>query len=78
MASLADRITAPTEEKKVEWSEESDQLDGATEMNNGSMMAEPEFDVEVKLIDETSPLHSIRSFEELGLFVPSIAVFVHC
>ena len=76
MAPLADRITAPTEEKKVDWSEENDQLDGATETHNGSMMTEPEFDVEVKLIDENSPLHSIKSFEELGLSVLRLDIYV--
>ncbi|MCJ1385450.1 RNA helicase required for poly(A+) mRNA export [Xylographa soralifera] len=71
MASLEDRVTSPTEvpatETKVDWAEDNGQLDGATEFNAGSAMAEPEYDVEVKLIDQNSPLYSIKSFEELGL-----------
>ncbi|MCJ1390565.1 RNA helicase required for poly(A+) mRNA export [Xylographa bjoerkii] len=71
MASLEDRVTAPANapasETKVDWAEDNTQLDGATEYNAGSAMAEPEYDVEVKLIDQNSPLYSIKSFEELGL-----------
>ena len=43
------------------------QVDGATEFLGGSGINEPEFDVEVKLIDETNPLYSISQFEDLGL-----------
>ncbi|MCJ1418485.1 RNA helicase required for poly(A+) mRNA export [Xylographa parallela] len=71
MASLGDHVTSPAEvpasETKVDWAEEISQLDGATEFNAGSAMTEPEYDVEVKLIDQNSPLYSIKSFEELGL-----------
>ena len=73
MASLAERITAPTEEtqgeeKKVDWAEDNGQLDGATAQENGGMMQEPEFDVEVKLIDESlSQYSSASTFEELGM-----------
>ena len=73
MASLAERITAPTEqmrseEKKVDWAEDNGQLDGATTQENGGVMQEPEFDVEVKLIDETlSQYSSASTFEELGM-----------
>ncbi|MCJ1398546.1 RNA helicase required for poly(A+) mRNA export [Xylographa trunciseda] len=71
MASLEDRVTAPADtpasETKVDWADDNAQLDGATEYNAGSAMAEPEYDVEVKLIDQNSPLYSIKSFEELGL-----------
>ena len=68
MASLEDRITAPSDDQKIDWSDDNGQLDGATQENQGSsMMTEPEFDVEVKLIDPNSPLFSIKSFEELGL-----------
>ena len=67
MASLEDRITAPSNDQKVDWAEDNGQLDGATHEQQGSMMTEPEFDVEVKLIDPNSPLFSIKSFEELGL-----------
>ena len=72
MASLEDRVTAPVapvSENKLDWAEDNTQLDGATEINAGSAMAEPEYDVEVKLIDQNSPLYSIKSFEELGLLV---------
>ncbi|KAL9108839.1 MAG: hypothetical protein Q9187_008247 [Circinaria calcarea] len=67
MASLEDRITAPSDDQKIDWSDDNGQLDGATQENQGSMMTEPEFDVEVKLIDPNSPLFSVKSFEELGL-----------
>ncbi|MCJ1323117.1 RNA helicase required for poly(A+) mRNA export [Xylographa vitiligo] len=71
MASLEDRVTSaagvPASETKVDWAEDNSQLDGATEFNAGSAMTEPEYDVEVKLIDQNSPLYSIKSFEELGL-----------
>ena len=73
MASLEDRVTSaagvPASETKVDWAEDNSQLDGATEFNAGSAMTEPEYDVEVKLIDQNSPLYSIKSFEELGLSV---------
>jgi hypothetical protein len=46
----------------------SDQMDGSTQVQGGSdQMVEPEYDVEVKLIDENSPLYSVKSFAELGL-----------
>lgn len=75
MASLEDRVTAPTptpaaatpRENSADWAEDNGQLDGATVYNAGSAMAEPDFDVEVKLVDQNSPLFSIKSFEELGL-----------
>lgn len=65
MASLESRVTAP-----VDWAEDNanSQLDGATQNQHGSLgVLEPEFDVEVKLIDQNSPLFSIKTFEELGL-----------
>ena len=75
MASLEERVTAPTGEAKVDWLEDNGQLDGATEFNSGSTMAEPEYDVEVKLVDQNSPLYSIKSFEELGLYdIPSCEI----
>ena len=61
-------MTAPAGETKVDWADDNGQLDGATEFNSGSTMAEPEYDVEVKLVDQNSPLYSIKSFEELGLY----------
>ena len=67
MASLDERITAPTEDKPVDWADDNGQLDGGTAFHGGSAMAEPEYDVQVKLIDANSPLYSVKSFEELGL-----------
>ena len=69
MASLNERISNPTNDKVVDWADDK-QLDGAsveTGGSGGSGMHEPDYDVEVKLVDETSPLFSIKSFEELGL-----------
>ena len=43
------------------------QVDGATPDVGGSGLVVSEYDVEVKLIDEKSPLYSVKSFEELGL-----------
>ena len=49
------------------------QIDGATELLGGSQLHEPQYDVKVKLSDiqgdVNSPLFSIASFEELGMFV---------
>ncbi|MCJ1479258.1 RNA helicase required for poly(A+) mRNA export [Lambiella insularis] len=80
MASLEGRVTAPVsadadsdaaaaaaKRSNIDWAGDNEQLDGATEFNAGSTMAEPEYDVEVKLVDQNSPLFSIKSFEELGL-----------
>lgn len=48
--------------------------DGASETLNGSKLQEPEYDVEVKLsdlqADPNNPLYSVKSFDELGLYVP--------
>ena len=67
MASLEDRVTAPADDKHVDWAEDK-QLDGASENLGGSGMQDHEqYDVEVKLVDENSPLYSVKSFEELGL-----------
>jgi hypothetical protein len=68
MASLDSRITAPADEPVADWPEDNGQLDGAVAYD-GNAMTEPEFDVEVKLIDANSPLYSVKSFEELGLSV---------
>ena len=51
------------------WADESAPMDGAVaEQGGSSEMREPEYDVEVKLIDENSPLYSVKSFDELGLY----------
>jgi len=77
MASLESRVTAP-----VDWAEDNvntanSQLDGATQNQHGSEgIQEPEYDVEVKLVDQTSPLFSIKTFEELGLSVSSCSPII--
>lgn len=47
--------------------------DGASEALGGSNLQEPEYDVEVKLsdlqADPNNPLFSVKSFENLGLYV---------
>lgn len=47
--------------------------DGASEVLGGSNLHEPEYDVEVKLsdlqADPNNPLFSVKSFEDLGLYV---------
>lgn len=47
--------------------------DGASEGLGGSNLQEPEYDVEVKLsdlqADPNNPLFSVKSFQELGLYV---------
>ncbi|MCJ1446404.1 MAG: RNA helicase required for poly(A+) mRNA export [Stictis urceolatum] len=68
MASLEDRITPGDDKKTEDWADDNQQLDGSTAVQGGSeSMIEPEYDVEVKLIDESSPLYSVKSFQELGL-----------
>ena len=49
------------------WAEDNGQMDGAAGYSAGGGINEPEFDVEVKLIDQTSPLYSVKTFEELGM-----------
>ncbi|MCJ1339253.1 RNA helicase required for poly(A+) mRNA export [Bachmanniomyces sp. S44760] len=81
MAGLESRISAP-DGAPVSWADDAmqsdtaakpeetpaiPQLDGGTQGQGGSGIEEPEFDVEVKLINEDSPLYSLKSFEELGL-----------
>lgn len=73
MSSL-DSAIAPVESKDADWAEDTDQLDGSVnippvgaDQEAVSMIEEPEFDVEVKLVDSNSPLYSVKSFEELGL-----------
>lgn len=52
---------------------EDAQKDGATTWMMGSQLDEPEFDVNVKLADlqddPNNPLYSVKSFEDLNLFV---------
>ena len=67
MASLDERITAPEGDNPESWADDNGQMDGSTAFAGGSNMTEPEYEVEVKLIDANSPLYSVKSFEELGL-----------
>lgn len=72
MASLAERITTTDEPPKSDdWADDNGQMDGSTAISGGSTMTEPEYTVEVKLIDTNSPLYSVKTFEELGLSVAS-------
>ena len=75
-SSTTSTTTAPSATKGSE-DPESDlafaQVDGATVPLGGSTLHEPQYDVEVKLSDiqkdASSPLYSISSFEELGMYV---------
>lgn len=63
--------TAPSASKEGESSLAAAQLDGQVEPLNGSGLHDGQYEVEVKLSDiqgdETSPLFSVSSFEELGM-----------
>ncbi|RDW74414.1 ATP-dependent RNA helicase DBP5 [Aspergillus mulundensis] len=67
--SLADRISNPAE--TTEPVTDNGQTDGATPHQRGSDLAEPEYNVEVKLsdlqADPNNPLYSVKKFEDLGL-----------
>lgn len=69
--SWADEVASPTEPKGEEGSLADAQTDGATEVLGGSSLHDAQYDVEVKLSDiqgdVDSPLHSISSFEEIGI-----------
>jgi ATP-dependent RNA helicase DDX19/DBP5 len=77
--SWADEVASPAEEKKVAMKDENkstskpaaDQLDGAAPGLGGSVLHDGQFDVEVKLSDmqsdESNPLYSVQSFEQLGM-----------
>ncbi|EED19756.1 ATP dependent RNA helicase (Dbp5), putative [Talaromyces stipitatus ATCC 10500] len=73
--SLADRITKPDAESTETQTSGGADTDGASEVQGGSNLQEPEYDVEVKLsdlqADPNNPLFSVKSFEDLGLS-PSI------
>ena len=72
MASLDERISIPDagdDSAQTTVPDDNGQLDGSTSYAGGSSIAQPqEYEVEVKLIDENSPLYSVKSFEELGLY----------
>ena len=67
----ADEVASPTVAKIEDASLADAQVDGATESLGGSSLHDAQYDVEVKLSDiqgdTSSPLHSISSFEELGM-----------
>ncbi|KAI9835056.1 MAG: RNA helicase required for poly(A+) mRNA export [Sarea resinae] len=69
LAGAEKDATATTE--PTETSLENAQTDGATELQGGSNLQEPEYDVEIKLsdmqADPNNPLYSVKTFEELGL-----------
>ena len=71
MATLEDRISAPSgedAEQPTDWADDNGQVDGSTSFAGGSGLDQPtEYEVDVKLIDENSPLYSVKSFEDLGL-----------
>lgn len=72
--SWADEVASPTVEKGEAAAAIGDaQVDGAAEPMGGSTLHDAQYDVEVKLSDiqgdVTSPLHSITSFEEIGMHV---------
>jgi ATP-dependent RNA helicase DDX19/DBP5 len=83
-SSWADEVASPIDanptasignEKKPEHEMVANipQTDGAGEPQGGSSLHEPEYDVDVKLsdlqLDPNNPLFSVKSFEELGLYV---------
>ena len=60
--------SVPAQEQKIDWSEDYGQMDGATVKEGGDFMQEPEYDVQVKLIDESlSEYSSAATFQELGM-----------
>jgi len=69
--SWADEVASPTGEAPPSLA--SAQVDGATEPQGGSGLQDSQFEVEVKLSElqanTSSPLYSISTFEELGLYV---------
>ena len=68
--SWADEVASPTAEKASPPLEEA-QVDGSSEPLGGSGLHDAQYEVEVKLSDiqgdESSPLFSISSFEQLGM-----------
>lgn len=54
------------------------QNDGASELQNGSNLQEPEYNVEVKLsdlqADPNNPLYSVKNFSDLGLWVNAFEI----
>ena len=72
IGSWADEVASPAEKNEKMGSLAGAQTDGATEVLGGSQLLPPsEYEVEVKLSDiqgdESSPLYSVNTFEELGM-----------
>ncbi|KAI9643846.1 RNA helicase required for poly(A+) mRNA export [Ciborinia camelliae] len=69
--SWADEVASTTAEKIEESSLEQAQVDGATEPLGGGILQDGKYEVEVKLSDiqgdQTSPLYSVETFEQLGI-----------
>lgn len=72
-STWADEVASPTGNtaKEGEGSLATAQLDGQVETLNGSGLQDGQYEVEVKLSDiqgdANSPLHSVNSFEQLGM-----------
>lgn len=78
--SFGDRLSQPTGGTSTSWADDGQeesvnntQMDGAAEPFNGSSLHEPDYTVDVKLsdlqADPNNPLFSVKSFEDLGLYV---------
>ena len=74
-AAAAPATTTSTQDKRLSWAEETAEPTGQTppnEMENDTGLKQAEYDVEVKLSDiqsnTDSPLYSISSFEQLGMY----------
>ncbi|KAG4031744.1 hypothetical protein MFRU_008g01060 [Monilinia fructicola] len=71
MSSWADEVASPAVEKTEASSLEQAQVDGATEPLGGGTLQDGQYEVEVKLSDiqgdQSSPLYSVETFEQLGI-----------
>lgn len=69
--SWADEVASPITEKHEAGALEEAQVDGATEPLGGGVLQDGQYEVEVKLSDiqgdQSSPLYSVESFEQLGM-----------
>jgi len=61
----------PTEQQQQSQQHQEQQMDGASEVQMGSSLLEPEFNVDVKLndlqADPNNPLFSVKNFSDLNL-----------
>lgn len=80
-SSWADEVASPTVAKANENPLETAQVDGASGVDHGSGLHDAQYEVEVKLSDlqgdTSSPLYSVSSFEELGMYVPYQSLSLH-